>query len=29
VMIRDTTDRNGMMLAFSAEAWDKFTASLR
>jgi hypothetical protein len=29
VMVRDTTDHDGMMLAFSPEAWERFTASLR
>jgi hypothetical protein len=29
VLVRDTTDRDGGTLAFSAEAWARFTASLR
>jgi hypothetical protein len=29
VLVRDTTNRDGGMLAFTAEAWAKFTASLR
>jgi Domain of unknown function (DUF397) len=29
VMVRDTTDRDGAVLAVSADAWAKFTASLR
>ncbi len=29
VLVRDTTDRDGGMLAFSAEAWGRFAASLR
>jgi hypothetical protein len=29
VKVRDTTDRDGVMLAFSLETWAKFTASLR
>jgi hypothetical protein len=29
VMIRDTTDRDGGMLTFTAETWETFTASLR
>jgi Domain of unknown function (DUF397) len=29
VLVRDTTDRDGGTLAFSAEAWERFTASLR
>jgi len=29
VLVRDTKDRDGGMLAFSAEAWEKFTGSLR
>lgn len=29
VLVRDTTDRDGGALAFSAEAWEQFTASLR
>jgi hypothetical protein len=28
VMVRDTTDRDGGTLAFSAQAWGAFTASL-
>ena len=29
VLVRDTTDREGPMLAFGAGAWERFTASLR
>jgi uncharacterized protein DUF397 len=29
VMVRDTTNRDGGALAFSAGAWQSFTASLR
>ena len=29
VLVRDTTDRGGAMLAFTADAWAMFTASLR
>ena len=29
VAVRDTTDRDGEALAFTAEAWAQFTASLR
>jgi hypothetical protein len=29
VAVRDTTDREGPMLTFSAGAWERFTASLR
>ena len=29
VLIRDTTDRDGGTLAFTASAWSDFTASLR
>jgi hypothetical protein len=29
ILVRDTTDRNGGTLAFTAGAWAKFTASLR
>jgi hypothetical protein len=29
VLVRDTTDRDGGTLAFTAAAWAKFTASLR
>jgi Domain of unknown function (DUF397) len=29
VMVRDTTDREGPMLAFGAGAWERFTGSLR
>ncbi len=28
VMVRDTRDRDGGMLAFTADAWEVFTASL-
>jgi hypothetical protein len=29
ILVRDTTNRDGGTLAFSAEAWERFTASLR
>jgi Domain of unknown function (DUF397) len=29
VMVRDTVDRDGVTLTFSAGAWQNFTASLR
>jgi hypothetical protein len=29
ILVRDTTDRRGPMLTFSAEAWETFAASLR
>jgi hypothetical protein len=29
VLIRDTTDRDGSVLAFTAEAWRAFTATIR
>jgi hypothetical protein len=29
MLVRDTTDRDGVMLTFSAAAWETFTASLR
>jgi Domain of unknown function (DUF397) len=29
VLIRDSTNRDGGTLTFSAEAWERFTASLR
>ena len=29
VLVRDTTDRAGGALNFSAAAWERFTASLR
>jgi hypothetical protein len=29
VMVRDTTNRDGGTLTFSAAAWERFTASLR
>jgi hypothetical protein len=29
VMVRDTTNRDGGTLAFSADAWQAFTATLR
>jgi hypothetical protein len=28
ILVRDTTDRDGGQLAFSAAAWQEFTASL-
>jgi hypothetical protein len=29
LMIRDTTDRDGVTLEFNAEAWSAFAASLK
>ena len=29
VMVRDTTDRSGPVLAFSTAAWAEFTSSLK
>ncbi len=29
ILVRDTTDRDGGTLEFSAKAWAEFTASLR
>jgi hypothetical protein len=29
VMVRDTTDRDGGTLAFSAAAWEQFLAAIR
>jgi len=29
ILVRDTTDRDRVMLTFSTEAWATFTASLR
>jgi hypothetical protein len=29
VLVRDTTNRDGGTLTFSAQAWKRFTASLR
>ena len=29
ILVRDTTDRDGMTLEVPAEAWEKFTASIR
>lgn len=29
ILVRDTTDRDGGTLAFSAEAWQAFVTSLR
>lgn len=29
IAVRDTTDRDGGSLTFSAAAWEQFTASLR
>ncbi len=29
ILVRDTTDRQGPALTFSAAAWETFTASLR
>jgi hypothetical protein len=29
ILVRDTTDRDRATLAFTAQAWEQFTASLR
>ena len=29
VLVRDTTDRSGPVLAFTASAWQAFTAALK
>jgi hypothetical protein len=29
VLVRDTTDRNGPVLTFTADAWRAFTATIR
>jgi hypothetical protein len=29
VLVRDTTDRNGTVLIFSADAWQAFTTTIR
>ena len=29
VLVRDTTDRSGPMLTFTADAWRAFTAAIR
>jgi hypothetical protein len=29
ILVRDTTNRDGGTLAFTTEAWERFTASLR
>jgi len=29
VLVRDTTDRNGPVLTFTADAWRSFTATIR
>jgi hypothetical protein len=29
VMVRDTTDRDGKMLTFTAAAWEAFTSELK
>jgi hypothetical protein len=29
IMVRDTTDRDGGTLAFTADAWRRFTSDLR
>lgn len=29
IMVRDTTDRGGTVLRLSAEAWQRFTTSLK
>jgi phosphoenolpyruvate synthase/pyruvate phosphate dikinase len=29
ILVRDTTNRDGVMLTFAAEAWETFTGTLR
>lgn len=29
VLVRDTTDRNGVLLTFPGEAWQAFTATIK
>ena len=29
ILVRDTTDRNGVTLSVPADAWQRFTAALR
>jgi hypothetical protein len=29
ILVRDTTNRDGGTLAFTTEAWERFTTSLR
>ncbi len=29
IMVRDTTDRDGRTLAFTADAWQRFTSKLK
>jgi hypothetical protein len=29
IIVRDTTDRNGGTLAFTADAWQRFTSKLK
>jgi Domain of unknown function (DUF397) len=29
VLVRDTTDRNGSVLAFTGDAWQAFTETIR
>jgi hypothetical protein len=29
VLVRDTTDRRGLMLTFTADAWQAFTETIR
>jgi hypothetical protein len=29
ILIRDTTDRDGVILSVPADAWERFTTSLR
>jgi hypothetical protein len=29
ILVRDTTDRDGGTLAFTAQAWGRFTAALK
>jgi hypothetical protein len=29
ILVRDTRDRDGLTLSFSAEAWSRFTDSIR
>jgi hypothetical protein len=29
IQVRDTTDRDGVTLAFSVQSWEQFTSALR
>jgi hypothetical protein len=29
ILVRDTTDQDGVTLAFTADAWQRFTSELR